>query len=388
MRIVTGLVLLGSSAAAVYAWLPQDTLPIQLSVITTEGSSGYARVEPLSAEAGVAGRTFASSVPLVPGSGPQAASSGADARVPAIKRVVPPAVRSAETQAPATVQQVAQGAPADVPPAPAIATQSRAGAPLAQPAAGLQRADLVRNLQRELKRVGCYQGEPTGEWNAASKRAMLAFNERLNASLPVEEPDYILLTLVQGQASRTCGQSCPTGQSAAGDGRCMPNVILAQPKSRPIEPETRPVAREATGAGQAAPALVAQPAPAPRSRWSDAIVSAPVQRAPTFPQSQPQAVPPQQPALAMPAPQPYVPGGPALQPLPGRMAIGRGTTEEPIGPPVGANGQPLPPGVAAEHVDGLPPGAIAPPVRRPAPPRTTSQRGEPAKTWAKHIFSN
>lgn len=395
MRIITGLVLLGCSAAAVIAWLPQDALPVQLSVVTTEGSSGYASVEPMSAGVGAAGRTFASSVPLVasPATGAQTASAGADVKVPAIRRVVPPAARAAETQAPAIVQHVGQLAPADVAASTATAAPSRASAPLTPPAAGSQRADLVRNLQRELKRVGCYQGEPTGEWNAASKKAMLAFNERLNASLPIEEPDYILLTLVQGQASRTCGQTCPAGQSMAGEGRCMPNVILAQPKSRPIEsrptePDTRHVAREASGASQSAPALIAQPAPAQRSRWSDAIVSAPAQRA--FPPAQPQphVLPSQQPALAMPAPQPSMPSGPALQPLPGRMAIGRGTAEEALGVQVGANGQPLPPGLAADDVDGLPPSVIAPPVRRPAAPRPTAQRSEPAKTWAKHIFNN
>ena len=53
------------------------------------------------------------------------------------------------------------------------------------------RRELVRDLQRELKRVGCYDGEISGTWSPGSKKAMGAFTERVNATLPLEEPDYI-----------------------------------------------------------------------------------------------------------------------------------------------------------------------------------------------------
>lgn len=97
-----------------------------------------------------------------------------------------------------------------------------------KPSSEEQRQSLVRDLQMELKRVGCYEGEPNGQWGAASKRAMGTFTERVNASLPFEQPDFILLTLVQGHKGRACGQDCPTGQSLAENGRCMPNSVLAQ----------------------------------------------------------------------------------------------------------------------------------------------------------------
>ncbi|MEQ1696434.1 MAG: hypothetical protein ABL901_11395 [Hyphomicrobiaceae bacterium] len=97
-----------------------------------------------------------------------------------------------------------------------------------KPSSDEQRQSLVRDLQAELKRVGCYDGEPNGQWGAASKRAMASFTERVNASLPFEQPDFILLTLVQGHKGRACGQECPAGQGMANTGRCMPNSILAQ----------------------------------------------------------------------------------------------------------------------------------------------------------------
>jgi hypothetical protein len=51
----------------------------------------------------------------------------------------------------------------------------------------------ARELQKELRRVGCYEGELNG-----AKRCMKAFTERVNATLPVDEPDYILYSMVQG----------------------------------------------------------------------------------------------------------------------------------------------------------------------------------------------
>ena len=93
------------------------------------------------------------------------------------------------------------------------------------------RRELVRSLQAELKRVGCFSGEATGSWNGSSKRALMAFMERVNASLPVEQPDYIQLTLLQGQAGTVCGRECPKGQGQSSEGRCVPSAILARAES-------------------------------------------------------------------------------------------------------------------------------------------------------------
>ena len=89
------------------------------------------------------------------------------------------------------------------------------------------RAQLTRDLQTELKRVGCYGGEVTGNWTPSTRRAMGAFMDRVNATLPTEEPDYILLTLVQGHSEIACGGTCPSGQ-AMSEGRCVPSAVLAR----------------------------------------------------------------------------------------------------------------------------------------------------------------
>jgi len=81
---------------------------------------------------------------------------------------------------------------------------------------------LTQALQLELKRVHCYDGPVDGAWLLQSKRAMRAFLDRVNASLPIDKPDRILLTLIKGHVAPACGQICPEGQSLAADGRCLP----------------------------------------------------------------------------------------------------------------------------------------------------------------------
>ena len=90
------------------------------------------------------------------------------------------------------------------------------------------RRELTRALQRELKRVHCYDGPIDGEWLLQSKRATKAFLDRVNASLPIDKPDQILLTLVKGRVAVACGQDCPDGQSLAANGRCLPKPPVAE----------------------------------------------------------------------------------------------------------------------------------------------------------------
>jgi hypothetical protein len=66
-------------------------------------------------------------------------------------------------------------------------------------------AALARALQKELKRVGCYNGEINGVWTTSSRLAMKTFVEQVNAALPIDRPDPVLLSLVHGHRERACG---------------------------------------------------------------------------------------------------------------------------------------------------------------------------------------
>ena len=85
-----------------------------------------------------------------------------------------------------------------------------------------------RELQKELKRVGCYAGELNGEWTTSTRHAMSAFAERVNARLPTVQPDSILLALVQGYPTKVCGIPCPSGQSLSRTQECTPDALLAR----------------------------------------------------------------------------------------------------------------------------------------------------------------
>jgi hypothetical protein len=100
------------------------------------------------------------------------------------------------------------------------------------------RAALVRELHKELARVGCYESDISGVWTSSSRRAMRAFTDRVNAKLPTDEPDYILLSLVQGHRRKACGTPCPGGQQDDPDGRCVPSAMAAGAAKKPT-PDAR-----------------------------------------------------------------------------------------------------------------------------------------------------
>jgi len=139
--------------------------------------------------------------------------------------------------------------PAEAETAPVVVTHAQrtneavVRKPIAPPAKSAtpmpgDRASLARELQRELRRVGCYDGELNSNWTPATRKAIKAFIDRVNAKLPIDEPDHILLVLVQGHRDRACGVPCPAGQGLADDGGCLPNAILAQANKKAPERST------------------------------------------------------------------------------------------------------------------------------------------------------
>ena len=206
MRIATGFAFALASLGSVLYFMPLDTAPRHAAGHVAEFSSTPA--------------TAASTV-LWP-SEPGVPSAVTTARVFSPDKPLlrdPPA---AAGPAPSFVAPVA----------PKFADPGQRKLSSSRPADDDARRELVRDLQRELKRVGCFEGEATGTWGPTTKKAMTAFTERVNATLPLEEPDYILLTLVQGHSAQACGKSCPSEQAMNEDGKCLPRAIVAQKAKR------------------------------------------------------------------------------------------------------------------------------------------------------------
>ena len=122
------------------------------------------------------------------------------------------------TDAPSGWQTIVAATPTSTPPQPTTLVPR-------DPDAGDK---LVLDIQQQLRRVGCYWGRMDGSWGIATKDAMKDFTNRVNAALPLDEPDYVQLALIQSHAELTCG-ACPAGQSLSASGRCAaPQVATAQ----------------------------------------------------------------------------------------------------------------------------------------------------------------
>lgn len=98
------------------------------------------------------------------------------------------------------------------------------------PSSGLppDRAQLTQAIQVQLKRAGCYHGATDGVWSASVRRSMKTFTDRVNATLPVEQPDIILLAMLRSHQDGVCGVPCRPGQGVAVDGRCQPHGLIAK----------------------------------------------------------------------------------------------------------------------------------------------------------------
>jgi hypothetical protein len=128
------------------------------------------------------------------------------------------------------------------------------------------RPRLVNALQRELQRVGCYDREINGVWTTSSRMAMQTFLERVNAALPFDEPDVILLSLVQAHKGTACGRFCSTGESPNRLEQCPPNPLRSA-KFEPDERTAEGLSRLATSS------LPASPTSAPPLRGTRAPTS-------------------------------------------------------------------------------------------------------------------
>lgn len=74
---------------------------------------------------------------------------------------------------------------------------------------------VTRAVQSELKRAGCYQGPVNGVWSVPTRKAMAEFTGLVNARLPVDRPDSVLLVLLETHNTT----SCSDGASAGADDR-------------------------------------------------------------------------------------------------------------------------------------------------------------------------
>jgi len=146
-----------------------------------------------------------------------------------------------------------------------VRTADRKVTPTNRVLSDAERWRLVRDVQKELRRAGCYWGKLDGSWGAGSKYAIQEFMLQVNASLPTTQPEPIMLTLLQSHPGTVCGKSCQAGYTKSANGRCLPYAITAQKRPEPTPKVVAPPARLVrSGTTDAAVAPTPRVAKAPR----------------------------------------------------------------------------------------------------------------------------
>jgi hypothetical protein len=100
-----------------------------------------------------------------------------------------------------------------------------AGATSAQEDVVPKSSALARAAQQELYRLGCYNDQINGVWASPSRTAAQKFLSRVNARLPIEQPDETLLALLRSTKGFVCSQ-CPVGEAFNSAGDCVPKALV------------------------------------------------------------------------------------------------------------------------------------------------------------------
>jgi tetratricopeptide (TPR) repeat protein len=139
----------------------------------------------------------------------------------------------------AAVKEELRLAQALAPSATAIAAASPA-APPAEPSSAIPRdvATLARDLQSELKRVGCDPGPIDAQWGQQTQQALQRFAAQAKLALPLGEPTTAALDAVSAHQGRVCPLACADHQIES-DGRCV-----ARPQARRVGTSRRARSQE------------------------------------------------------------------------------------------------------------------------------------------------
>ncbi len=130
----------------------------------------------------------------------------------------------------------------------------------AQSAAAMERTELARSVQFELKRVGCLDDAVSGEFGAPAREALSKFAK--HASVRIAKPGEIsseTLSLIRKFDTRVCPLSCRADEKAEGD-RCVRIVCpagqiiargacVADPNKQAAPAPQRPAAGAGGGGG-------------------------------------------------------------------------------------------------------------------------------------------
>ena len=100
----------------------------------------------------------------------------------------------------------------------------------AQPSSSV--STLARDIQRELKRLGCFAGDADPAWTSKANEALARYLKATKQSLPNEGLTPNFLDRLKGAPARTCPSPCGAGEKFAG-GACVSNMAPLAPLVAP-----------------------------------------------------------------------------------------------------------------------------------------------------------
>lgn len=196
MRGLGGFVLLAGVGVGLFVYFPA---PVDSGTTLQQATQALAARHSIEADTARAAATHHQPVPRF-----VAAGSRVGAFAPALSLVSPNSVAAM----PALPVRAARIQKASLSPADGWATDlspAVADDGALTPSDADARYRLIVDIQQNLKRAGCYPGRVNGAWTESTRAAMQEFTTRANATLPVEAPDYLLLTLLKSYNGRLCG---------------------------------------------------------------------------------------------------------------------------------------------------------------------------------------
>jgi hypothetical protein len=105
----------------------------------------------------------------------------------------------------------------------------------------VERDRLVRELETELKRVGCDPGTPDGKWGPKARAALSEFVTRTKTALSTDDATAAALGAVKAHRDRVCPIRC-SGNEVEQDGRCRPRSADTHPQENAAVPRARETA--------------------------------------------------------------------------------------------------------------------------------------------------
>ncbi|SRR5581483_11479805 len=126
---------------------------------------------------------------------------------------------------------------------------------------GIDPQMLARDLQTELKRLGCLSGDVDGDWGEKSKAALQNFTRHASLSVPSDAPTMAALNAASAMKERVCPLVCDSDERIM-NGRCVPKE-RSKARREPAVKERRAY-REPAGERPRARAERAEPRESPK----------------------------------------------------------------------------------------------------------------------------